>query len=106
MSPERRPEAKFSRPPAPVKRRQWETEPTIDPLVVLLVTKNTPNGGVQYSAKNAYPTDEFGCRQQALFFLLEWATFVPQKPQNHTSAGSKGSQALRVFGSMAPKEVF
>ena len=32
-----------------------------------------------FREKNAYPTDEIGCWQQILLFMLEWATFVPQK---------------------------
>ena len=94
----RTPKTEDSNPPAKVTRTRTETKSfastssskttsmgsktEIDPLIVLLKTKNTPYGGVRCSAKNHYPTNEIGGGQQTLFFLIEGPTFVPQMPKN------------------------
>ena len=36
-----------------------------------------------FSRQNDRTTVKIGCRQQTLFFMLEWATFVPKMPKPH-----------------------
>ena len=103
---ERRPEPNFLRPPAPVNHCHWETKPTINPLVVLLVKKNTPHCVVHCSTKRRRPNG-LNWLHTTNFLLYAWIGNIRSAgAQNRDSAWSKDAQALTILLSMAPKEIF
>ena len=104
MSLKRRPELKFLRPSAPVKHRQWETK-TIDPLVVLLVKKNTPYGAVHCFAKKCLHNGKNCLQITNSVFHAGIGNIRSAKAQNHASAWIKDAQALTIPCFMAPNEV-